>query len=90
MASDGTRGTRKGRPARPRVERGSALSIQRAFVVHFSADPRPGRRRFHGRVEHLPSGTSARFSSLKALLAFFAAVHDVVPPVPVRPKGENP
>jgi hypothetical protein len=90
MTGDGTRGARKGPPARAGVEHGSALSIQRAFVVHFSADPRPGRRRFRGRVEHLPSGTSAPFSSLKGLLAFFAAVLDVVPPVPVRKKGENP
>ncbi len=29
------------------------------------------RRRFAGRVEHLVSGTSAQFASLRALLAFF-------------------
>ena len=54
----------------------SRLSVQRAFVVHLGTGGRPGRRRFHGRVEHLPSGESARFSSLKGLLAFFAAALD--------------
>ena len=52
------------------------MTIQSAFVVHFSTDRRPGRRRFRGRVEHLSSGKSARFSSLKELLAFLAAVLD--------------
>ena len=36
----------------------------------------PGRRRFSGRVEHLSSGESMHFSSLKGLLAFFAAALD--------------
>ena len=53
----------------PRFEHGSGLSVERAFVVHFSTGGGPGRRRFSGRVEHLSSGESARFSSLKGLLA---------------------
>jgi hypothetical protein len=61
----------------PRKEHGSTLSARRAFVVHLGADGHPRRRRFSGRVEHLASGASAHFSSLKALLAFFAAVPDV-------------
>ena len=47
-----------------------ALSVHRAFVVHFSANGGLRRRRFIGRVEHLSSGASARFSSLEQLLAF--------------------
>jgi len=61
----------------PRDEHGSTLSAQRAFVVHFGTRGRPGRRRFSGRVEHLSSGESMRFTSLKGLLAFFATALDV-------------
>ena len=52
----------------------STLSAHRAFVVHLGARVRPGRRRFSGRVEHLSSGESIRFTSLKELLAFFTFV----------------
>jgi len=61
----------------PREEHGSTLSAHRAFVVHFGAGGGPGRRRFSGRVEHLSSGESMRFTSLKGLLAFFATALDV-------------
>jgi len=67
-------------PASP--EHGSALSVQRAFVVHFGTSRGPGRRRFSGRVEHLASGESAPFSSLEALLAFFDRAGTVAPPGP--------
>ena len=60
----------------PRDEGGSTLSAHRAFVVHFGTGGGPGRRRFSGRVEHLSSGESMHFSSLKGLLAFFAAALD--------------
>jgi hypothetical protein len=60
-----------------RDEQGSTLSAQRAFVVHLARGSGPVRRRFSGRVEHLASGQSTHFSSLKGLLAFFAAVLDV-------------
>jgi hypothetical protein len=50
--------------------------MHRAFVVHFGAYGGPRRRRFQGRVEHLTSGRTARFSSLKGLLDFVAAVLD--------------
>ena len=59
-----------------RDEHGLTLSAQRAFVVHFGTGGGPGRRRFSGRVEHLSSGESMHFSSLKGLLAFFAAALD--------------
>ena len=59
-----------------RDEHGSTLSAQRAFVVHLGTGGGPGRRRFSGRVEHLSSGESMHFSSLKGLLAFFAAAID--------------
>lgn len=58
----------------PRSEHGSALSMRRAFVVHFAASPGAVRRRFRGRVEHLSSGESAQFSSLEGLLAFVTRV----------------
>lgn len=54
-----------------REQRGSTLSVYRAFVVHL-ADTRSQRRRFSGRVEHLSSGESVHFTSLKQLLVFFA------------------
>ena len=52
----------------------SRLSVHRAFVVHFGAAGHGGRRRFHGRVEHLSSGRTAHFSSLARLLGFVATV----------------
>jgi hypothetical protein len=58
-------------PRRRRCQAPAALSVQRAFAVHFRPGGGPRRRRFRGRVEHLPSGRTAEFSSLQALLAFF-------------------
>ena len=52
----------------PLDQHGSRLSAQRAFVVHLATAGRPDRRRFSGRVEHLASGESTRFSSLKGLV----------------------
>jgi hypothetical protein len=59
-----------------RDEQGSALSAHRAFVVHLGTSAGRRRRRFRGRVEHLSSGESMHFTSLKGLLAFFAAARD--------------
>lgn len=59
-----------------RFQHGSTLSVHRAFVVHFSTAAGHGRRRFAGRVEHLSSGQTIRFSSLKELLAFFSGILD--------------
>ena len=73
----------------PRFEHGSGLSVERAFVVHFSTGGGPGRRRFSGRVEHLSSGESARFSSLKGLLAFFAEVLDGTAPAAFRGQDDR-
>jgi hypothetical protein len=53
------------------------LSAQGAFVVHLSTRGGHGRRRFSGRVEHLSSGKSAYFSSLRALLAFLDSFRDI-------------
>jgi hypothetical protein len=71
MAGDDARDV-EGEPGamRPRVRHGSTLSLQRAFVVHLAAGRSRTRRRFSGRVEHLASGESAHFSSLRDLLAF--------------------
>ena len=63
-----------------RAPHGSTLSAHRAFVVHLGAGGRPGRRRFIGQVEHLSSGRSVHFSSLKGLLTFLAAILDASPP----------
>ena len=71
----------------PHTEHGSTLSVRRAFVVHLGAGGGPGRRRFSGRVEHISSGESAWFSSLKGLLAFFAAILDAS--APATPPGSN-
>jgi hypothetical protein len=60
----------------PVDEHGAALSARRAFVVHLAASGGARRRRYRGRVEHLPTGASTHFSSLAGLLAFFAAVLD--------------
>lgn len=60
----------------PCREHDSTLSVHRAFVVHLRADGGPRRARFAGRVEHLSSGRSALFSSLRELLAFFEPVLD--------------
>ena len=60
----------------PRDAQGSTLSAQRAFVVHLSAGAGSNGRRLSGRVEHLSSGQTTHFSSLKGLLAFFAVVLD--------------
>jgi hypothetical protein len=57
-----------------RLEQGSGLSVERAFVVHLRAHLGTRRRRFSGRVEHLSSGQSVQFSSLDGLLAFFGRV----------------
>src|SRR5436190_24314975 len=71
----------------PRDQHGSTLSAHRAFVVHFGASGGPGRRRFSGRVEHLSSGESMRFTSLKGLLAFFASALDAGAP---RGRSDRP
>jgi hypothetical protein len=73
----------------PRFEHGSGLSVERAFVVHLSTGRGPRGRRFSGRVEHLSSGESTRFSSLKGLLAFFAAVLDVSVPAALRGRDDR-
>jgi hypothetical protein len=65
-------------PAQPRRLRdGSPLPVERAFVVHFGPGGGPGRRRFHGRAEHLSSGRTVRFSSLQRLLAFLVTNFEV-------------
>src|SRR5688572_9821004 len=56
------------------------LSVHRAFVVHFGPGGGPRRRRFRGRVEHLASGRTARFSSLERLLGFVTTTLDGADP----------
>ncbi len=57
---------------------GNSLPAHRAFVVHFGAAG-PCGRRFTGRVEHLTSGASIHFTSLRGLLAFIAARLEAAP-----------
>jgi hypothetical protein len=52
------------------------LSARGAFVVHLSTRDGHRRRRFSGRVEHLSSGKSAHFSSLRELLTFLDSFLD--------------
>ena len=47
------------------------LPAHRAFVVHFQTT-NGWRRRFAGRAEHLSSGSSVRFGSLRELVRFLA------------------
>ena len=72
----------------PPLEHASALPADRAFVVHFTGG-RSGRRRFRGRVEHLSSGHSAQFSSLRTLLAFFARPQEDLRPPRSREQAER-
>jgi hypothetical protein len=51
-----------------------SLPTQRAFVVQLHAESKIEKGRFKGRVEHIVSGRSAHFSSMKALKAFMQRV----------------
>jgi hypothetical protein len=51
-------------------EGGSSLPVSRSFVVQFTPDTAPAARLFRGRVEHIESGRSRRFTSLDDLAAF--------------------
>jgi hypothetical protein len=53
---------------------GAAFPPSRAFVVHLSADAVPSALRVLGRVEHIESGRSRRFTSLDELVAFLVEV----------------
>jgi hypothetical protein len=55
-------------------ERSTPLTPQRAFVVQFHADTDLVAGRMVGRVEHVVSGRSQRFSSMASLLAFIENV----------------
>jgi hypothetical protein len=58
----------------PQHDHPIVLSVQRAFVVHFTADSRMATGHVVGRVEHVVSGQVTRFESLEVLLAFFDRV----------------
>jgi hypothetical protein len=51
-------------------ERSTPLTPQRAFVVQFHIDTDLVAGRMVGRVEHVVSGQSGRFSSMASLLEF--------------------
>ena len=91
MANDGARRvTRASRDRRTLSEHGATLSMHRAFVVHFGSGGTSGRHRFAGTVEHLSSGRSVRFSSLKGLLVFVVAILDASRPVSPPGPGARP
>ena len=49
-----------------------ALIPEGVFVIQLRSDSAVPRRRLRGRVEHVMTGQSARFTSLANLLAFMA------------------
>ena len=51
-----------------------SLPTQRAFVVQLHSESKLAKGQFKGRVEHIVSGQSAHFSSMKALKAFMERV----------------
>jgi hypothetical protein len=51
-----------------------ALPGARAFVVLLHADCDPAAEDVRGRVEHVPSGRTARFESLADLVGFLARI----------------
>ena len=59
----------------PQQPTGNApLSVHRAFVVHFRTSSNLAGGPIEGRVEHVVSGQSTHFDSLKELLTFMARV----------------
>lgn len=59
-------------PSQPTV----SMPPEGIFVVHLYSDSAILDQRLHGRVEHVRSGDSQRFSSLSDLLAFMAGHAD--------------
>ena len=51
-----------------------SLPTQRAFVVQLHSESKLAKGQFKGRVEHIVSGQSAHFSTMKALKAFMQRV----------------
>ena len=51
-----------------------SLPTRRAFVVQLHAESKIEKGQFKGRVEHIVSGQSAHFSTMKALKAFMRYV----------------
>ncbi|NOT57922.1 MAG: hypothetical protein HOP18_25240 [Deltaproteobacteria bacterium] len=51
-----------------------SLPVHRAFVVQFRVEANLERDRFTGRVEHVLSGQSSRFSSVEELVTFFVRI----------------
>lgn len=92
MAGNVGRPARTWRADRMTPSRGEdfMLSVHHAFVVHLRAAGGPRRARFAGRVEHLSSGRSALFSSLRGLLAFFGPVLDAGGPAAFPGPGDGP
>ena len=58
----------------PADETRSALPVNWAFVVHLRPGALPEEGRMAGRVEHVASGRSEQFASLRELLVFLGRV----------------
>lgn len=64
----------EGGPLQPPSDIPPPQSVHRAFVVQFWANTDIARGRYVGRVEHIVSGDTTRFTSLEALLAFIEQI----------------
>lgn len=68
----------------------SGLMPQGLFVVQLHSDSDPSQRRLRGRVEHVISGQSERFASLRALLGFMSRYATAaMAPTSMVPKKEG-
>ena len=68
MGGDDERAGRGGEPGGP------SLPVSRSFVVQLTADTVTVSGGFRGRVEHIESGRSRRFTSLQDLGVFIGEV----------------
>ena len=59
---------------RRKAQESPSLPASRSFVIQFTADTAPASRRFRGRIEHIESARSRRFTSLEDLAAFVTDV----------------
>ena len=65
----------------------AALPSRRAFLVRYTDEADPPRGRVSGRVEHVESGASLRFSSQEELNQFIACT---LSEEKARPEGTPP
>ena len=71
------------------AERLAPLSVHHAFVVHFRVNSEVAQGRMMGRVEHVASGESTHFASVKELLPFMGRVLATVRAPPRRRRAKR-